>query len=164
MTKVLPLIDADLRADYERFLETDGARLRRVLLARYGVTHGPDIAADVMTYAWEHWGELRSMVNLRGYLYRVGQSSARRYRVSRRLPEPPIPHADLQGAVAGRLEVEQVLRRLKAQERAAVLLVYGYGFSYDEAAQALGVRPSALNNHVHRGMAKLRRLLNKEPG
>lgn len=165
MKEAWPHLDANqLRAGYEGFVETDGLRLRRVLLARYGVTHGPDIAADVMAYAWEHWPELQGMANLAGYLYRVGQSSARRYRVRRGKPDwSPLRDAEPQSAVSDRLEVHRALRRLKAQERAAVLLVHGYGFSYDDAAEALGVSPSALNNHVHRGMAKLRRLLRKEP-
>lgn len=157
-------VDAEqLRADYEHFVEVEGVRLRRVLLARYGVTHGPDIAADVMIYAWEHWAELHGMANLSGYLYRVGQSAARRYRVSGRRTDWPLTHhPELQSAVAGRLEVHRALRRLKVHERAAVLLVHGYGFSYEEAAEALGLSPSTLNNHVHRGTAKLRRLLDKE--
>src|SRR5262249_19579169 len=65
-------------------------RLRRALVAAYGVDVGSDASADALAWAWEHRDELATMANPAGYLYRVGQSAARRYRPRAiRLPEPP---------------------------------------------------------------------------
>lgn len=66
-----------LPADVER-------RLRQVFVARYGWERGIEVWRDVVTYAWQHRERLSTMANPTGYLYRVGQSAARRYgRMSR---------------------------------------------------------------------------------
>ena len=48
--------------------------------ANSGIETGPDVAADAFAWAWEYWDEVRAMANPVGYLYRVGQSAARRHR------------------------------------------------------------------------------------
>jgi DNA-directed RNA polymerase specialized sigma24 family protein len=54
-------------------------RLRRALVARYGVELGNDLCSDALAYGWEHRDRVGAMTNPIGYLYRVAQSSARRY-------------------------------------------------------------------------------------
>lgn len=66
--------------EFTSFLETAEPRLRRALVGRYGPDVGRDAAAEALAYAWEHWERLRTMSNPAGYLYRVGQSKARKYR------------------------------------------------------------------------------------
>lgn len=43
---------------YEDFLATDGHRLRRLLVAHYGVEVGTEVTSDTLAWAWEHWDEL----------------------------------------------------------------------------------------------------------
>ena len=95
------------------------------------------------------------MANPGGYLYRVGQTSARRAhrRVARSaFPVEPVwvDAPNLPG------DVFDALHRLKPDQRVAVLMVHGYGFSYRETADVLQVAESAVRNHVHRGMRRLR--------
>jgi DNA-directed RNA polymerase specialized sigma24 family protein len=40
-----------------------------------------------------------------------------------------------------------------------VLLVHGYGFTYREVVDLLHVSEAAVTNHIHRGLTRLRSLL-----
>jgi DNA-directed RNA polymerase specialized sigma24 family protein len=142
---------------FETFIAATEPRLRRAFVARFGVEHGNDVTADVVAYAWEHWETMANTVNPVGYLYRVGQSRARRYRRWARplaFPmEPSLPGLHVEpglGAALGRLSNDQ---------RVAVILVHSYGWTYAEAAGALGIPISTFRNHLHRGMTRLRTLL-----
>ena len=135
------------------------AILRRALVARNGFERGSDAAADAVAWAWEHRDELASMTNPLGYLYRVGQSSLRRgYRIDRLrvdlLPEHlPTTLLDVDHALF------DALGRLTADRRVAVVMVHMYRFTYREVAELVDATESAVTNHVHRGMKRLRSLL-----
>jgi RNA polymerase sigma-70 factor (ECF subfamily) len=144
-------------ATYEDFLAVDGHRLRRLLVAHYGVDVGTEVTSDTLAWAWEHWDELAPVANRVGYLYRVAQSSGRRYWRWRRRPafppEAPDATPDPEPGLAS------ALTRLPEAHRVAVLLVHAHGWSYAEVAETLGVPVSTIRNHVHRGMQKLRLIL-----
>lgn len=151
----------EVRAAAAVVLERVGPLVRRALVARFGTDVGADAAADAIAWGWEHGRAITSMANPGGYLYRVGQTSARRAhrRVHRsEFPVEPVwtdaPH------LGG--DVFDALHRLKADQRVAVLMVHGYGFSYRETADVLEVSESAVRNHVHRGMRRLRSELDRE--
>ena len=133
-------------------------RLRRALVARYGVDLGVEAAADAIAWGVEHLDRLVEMDNPSGYLYRVGQSAARRHvragRAPLRFPSEAVgAEPDLPG------DVFEALKLLKPEQRVAVLLVHGYGFTYREVAELLSVSEAAVTNHLHRGMKRLRRRL-----
>ena len=69
-----------------------------------------------------------------------------------------VEHGRLIGVVT-RVDVLDALRRLKPDERAAVVLVKSHGYSYREAAEMLGVSEAAVTNHVHRGLIRLRTIM-----
>jgi RNA polymerase sigma factor (sigma-70 family) len=133
-------------------------RLRRALVSRFGMDVGADAAADAIAWGVEHVDRLVEMQNPTGYLYRVGQSAARRHLQAGRVPlrfvsEDSRSAPDLPG------DVFEELKLLKPEQRVAVLLVHGYGFTYRDVAEILSVSESAVTNHVHRGMRRLRRRL-----
>ena len=101
------------------------------------------------------------MSNPIGYLYRVGQSSARRDWRWHRAPPFPSRRADV---VDSSVEAElfDVLAQLTGAQRASVLLVHAHGWSYEQVAEVLDIKVTAVRNHVHRGTAKLRRLLDDD--
>ncbi|HWL42729.1 MAG TPA: RNA polymerase sigma factor [Ilumatobacter sp.] len=143
------------RATTAALLERVGPIVRRALVARYGTDAGAEAAAEAVAWGWEHGELLTTMANPGGYLYRVGQTAARRSR--RRLkrsafPVEPAWHdaPNLPG------DVFDALYRLTPDQRVAVLLVHGYRFSYRETADVMGVTHDAVRNHVHRGMRRLR--------
>ena len=75
----------DVVAEFTVFVKQTEPRLSYALTAAYGVEVGRESTADALVYAWENWPKVRCMENPSGYLYRVGQSSARRYRRPRLL-------------------------------------------------------------------------------
>lgn len=145
----------EVRAAAAAVLERVAPLVRRALVARYGTEVGGDAAADAIAWGWEHGQTISSMANPGGYLYRVGQTSARRAhrRLSRSaFPVEPvwIDAPDLPG------DLFDALHRLKADQRVAVLMVHGHGFSYRETADVLETTEASVRNHVHRGMRRLR--------
>ncbi len=142
----------------ERFLDESGDRLRRGLVARFGVQIGCEAHADAIAWATEHAGELRAMSSPLGYLFRVGQSAARRYVRWERHPVE-LPPVDLGRAPDVEPGLPAALAGLGVEERTAVLLVHCHGWSYAEVAELLEVRVTTVNNYVSRGMTKLRRSL-----
>ncbi|MGE0878529.1 MAG: RNA polymerase sigma factor [Acidimicrobiia bacterium] len=141
---------------YERFVIEHGPRLRRALVARFGVEIGIEVANDALAQAWARWAEVSTMQNPIGYLFRIAQSAARphfRWR-SRVSLVPPTDRTEFDRYDDGLIDA---LARLSDAQRVAVLLVHGHGYSYAEVADVLGVSTSAVTNHVHRGLTALRR-------
>lgn len=130
-------------------------RLRRALVAAYGPEVGREALADALAHGWEHWSRVATMENPAGYLYRVGQSRARRHR-RRPLRFPPVSEAVAPWIEPG---LPAALDGLSEQQRVAVVLAHGYGCTQREIGDLLGVAPSTVQNHVERGMAKLRAAL-----
>jgi RNA polymerase sigma factor (sigma-70 family) len=56
------------------------------------------------------------------------------------------------------------LAGLPERQRLAVFLVFGAGWTQVEAAEVMGVRPSTVQQHVERGLAKLRAVIGEEDG
>jgi RNA polymerase sigma-70 factor (ECF subfamily) len=144
---------------FERFVETTGARLRVALVARYGVEVGVDACADALAYAWEHWDRVSVMDNAAGYLFRVGQTSARRQVRWRRHPALP-PERSTADEGHGD-DIGYLLGRLDERQRVAVVLAHVYGWTYADIADLLDVSHATVRNLIHRGLAKLRRSTEK---
>ncbi len=126
-------------------------RLRRALVAAYGPERGREAAAEALAYAWQHWDKVKFMTNAVGYLYRVGQSKSRPRRRAPVFPtttgssepwfEPGLPDA---------------LNELSERERAAVVLIEGFGWSFREVADTIGITRSSVQVYFERGLVKLR--------
>lgn len=140
---------------YEEFVRRDGARLRAGLVAAYGPEIGADACGEALAYGFEHWDRVGTMGNPAGYLYRVGQSEARRHvRPRGYLPARPAPGLpDFEPGLAPALE------RLTEPQRVGVVLVHALGWTLREAAELLDVDVSTLRTHVARAMVKLRTAL-----
>lgn len=146
---------ATLRADTAALLEHVGPMVRRALLARYGAEAGGEAAAEAIAWGWEHGELLQQIANPAGYLYRVGQSAAKRAR--RRTTRASFPVEPVwQDAPQLPGDVFDALCKLRTDQRVAVLMVHGYGFSYAETAGVMGVTEDSVRNHVHRAMRRLR--------
>ena len=137
---------------FAEFIRRAEQRLSFALAAAYGPDVGADATAEALGFAWEHWDRLVTMENPVGYLYRVGQSRARRYR----RPRPPVcpPHPSPEPWVEPALP--GALARLSRRQRVAVVLVVGFGWYLAEVADLLGVCGSSVQRHLDRGLLKLR--------
>jgi RNA polymerase sigma factor (sigma-70 family) len=140
---------------FTTFVDFAEPRLRRALVVAYGEVDGREAVAEALAYAWEHWDRVQVMANPVGYLYRVGRT--RGLSLFRRPPRLPRPDPDESAWFEPGLPA--ALERLSEKQRAAVLLVKGFGWTYGEVAQLWGVGISTVQQHVERGLAKLRRSL-----
>lgn len=133
--------------------------LRRALVARNGLLDGGDAAAAALAWAWEHRERLPAMGNPLGYLYRVGQSSLRPARRFAKRRAELVPDDLVAALPDADVDVFRALDRLTPEQRVSVVLVHMYRFRYREVAELLEISEAAVTNHVHRGLARLRRLL-----
>jgi RNA polymerase sigma-70 factor (ECF subfamily) len=140
---------------YEEFVRRDGVRLRAGLVAAYGPEVGADAAAEALAYGFEHWDRVGGMDNPAGYLYRVGQSEARRhFRPTGYLPVAAAPGLpEFEPALAPAME------SLTEPQRVGIVLVHALGWTQREAAELLDVDVSTLRTHIARAMVKLRTAL-----
>lgn len=145
---------------FEEFVERDGSRLRAALVAAYGVDVGGDATAEALAYGWEHWGRVSGMDNPVGYLFRAGQNAARRS--FRRPPLLPLPGSEeLPRFEPGLLPA---LAALSEQQRVAVMLVHGYGWSMADVARLLDVTHSSVRTHVARALERLQSAMEVRAG
>ena len=145
-----------LAVAFEDFAATVGLHLRVALVAAYGPQIGADAAAEAIAYGWRHWERVGAMTNPAGYLYRVGQSAARRDFTRRDVlmpsePDPVLPDYD-PGLVPA-------LRSLTEHQRVAVVMVHGFGWSQAEVAEVLSVSPSTVRTHLARAVTHIRQAL-----
>jgi DNA-directed RNA polymerase specialized sigma24 family protein len=138
---------------FEEFVVAVRPRLLRAIAPARGLDGAEEGAAEAFAFAWEHWNEVRAMNNPAGYLYRVAQSRTRP-RHSVVLPAP-----EAIGAIDVDPGLIPALLALPENQRAAVWLIHGCGWSYAEAADATGSSVSAVGNHVAKGLARLRKAL-----
>ena len=137
---------------FEEFAVAQSAWLRAGLVAAYGPDVGADAAAEAMAYGFEHWDRLSGMANPVGYLYRVGQTEARR----RRRPSGYLPAEPAAGLPEFEPALAPALEALSEPQRVAVVLVHALGWSQIDAAQLLEISVSTLRTHVARALRKLR--------
>jgi DNA-directed RNA polymerase specialized sigma24 family protein len=148
-------------AGFEAFVLATEPPLRRALVAAYGYEDGREAAAEALAYAWEHWARVRQMPNAAGYLFRVARSSAARGRRWRR----PAPLLTLPPGSEHSFEpgLPAALASLPERQRVAVVLVHGFGYTLREVADLTGVKITTVQNHVERGLRRLRDRLGVVP-
>lgn len=143
------------QSGFERFFADAEPRLRRALTAAYGAEVGREAAADAWVYGWQHRTRLQSMRNPVGYLYRVGQTSARRQRRTGRaaVERPSQSEQGFEPALT------PALAALPERQRTVLFLVYGEQWSHSEVAAVLGLRKATVQRHLERGLASLRKAI-----
>lgn len=143
------------------FAERAIGPLSRALIGAFGPEIGRDAALDALAWGWEHWDRLAWMKNPSGYLFRVGQSAARRsIRRTERIDVSALEDLDrIHHDQLTDVELNNAIEQLSPRQRAAVVLVVGHGVPLREAASSLGCSVSSLRNHVDRGLRHLREQL-----
>jgi DNA-directed RNA polymerase specialized sigma24 family protein len=136
------------------FVATYEERLRRAFVAAYGGDRGREATAEALAFAWENWSRVAQMTNAPGYLYRVGQSRTRQKRQALSFVPPPA------GESVFEPKLIPALMQLTVNQRTAVVLVHGYGWTLREVGDLTGVKVTTVQNHLNRGLAKMRRKLN----
>lgn len=126
------------------------------LVATHGHEIGREATAEALAWAWEHWDRITVLDNPVGYLYRVGQTQAQRFRrqAGRTASLPTWSTTDHTRWVEPGLDGG--LASLTEHQRVAVVLCHGYQWTHREVGELLDVAPSTIQNHIERGLAKLR--------
>jgi len=150
-----------IRHEFELLVADDLRRVRRAAVARYGGEVGIEATADAQEWAWANRDKVFAAHNRAGMLYRVMQSKARRHRrwTSRRAPIELLPDAVVDDWQPELIDLFRSLGSLSDEQRIAVVLVHAHGERYADVAALLDVSEAAVNNHVHRGLARLRSML-----
>jgi DNA-directed RNA polymerase specialized sigma24 family protein len=143
----------DVETRFTAFVAEHEPRLRRAFVAAYGGYRGREATAEALAFAWEHWARLSNVDNIPGYLFRVGQSRTRRRRTALTFASQETRDPVFEPGLA------PALRALTARQRSAVVLVHGFGWSLREVAELTGTKVTTVQNHLERGLAKLRRAL-----
>ena len=149
------MVSHDAKVDaFTEFVSAYETRLRHSLIASFGGEAGRDAAAEALIYGWEHWDRVGAMDNPAGYLYKVGLSRGRR---ALRRGRAVFPGADVVQIPDFEPQLPEALGRLSERQRTVVLLVHCFQWTQSEVAELLGVSKTTVQNHLERGMARLRR-------
>ena len=141
---------------FERFFEENEPAIRRAVAARFGADTGRDSAAEGFAVAWRRWDRVAGMDNPAGYVYRIAERWALR---QIKHTGPTAPEAEGVEDKYRDHELAAALETLSPRQREAVVLVEGLGMTYREAAELVGCGRSSLQNHVERGLSRLRTTL-----
>ena len=147
-----------IRADsFTEFVRKAEPRLKVALCSAFGADAGLEATADALAYGWENWDRVAAMPNPVGYLWGVGRNRARRHR-----PRIVLYQVDFQALPNVEPGLPVALTALSERQRLAVMLVHCFGWSLSEVAQLSGLSKTTVQNHVERGIAKLRKALGVE--
>lgn len=149
---------ATVEAQFAAFVGESGDKIRHALVAAFGPDVGADAAAEAMAIAWERWPKVASRTNPAGYVWGIGRNIGRRKRPDNRLFPAPEPRRE-PWIEPG---LPDAISNLSEKQRTAVLLISGFGWTFREVADFMGVRVSTVQAHTERGMAKLRDSLGVE--
>ena len=144
------------REAFVAFVREVEPRLRIAVVAARGPRLGLDAVQETLIWAWEHWDRVTRLDNPAGYLYRVAMRKASRAGARRPVVVPALA-SDTTPWVEPALG--PALKAMSAMQRQAVVLVSGYGYTQQEAANLLGIRRTTLQKHLDRGLARLRNAL-----
>lgn len=158
LSSVMLAREMDSSTGVDEFVLRVRPRLERALVARFGVDDGLEATDEAIAYAVAHWGRLAEMANPAGYLFRVGQSYGSRLRRRSQRRELLVDQPASSSAPID-MDLQRALIKLKPEQRVAVVLVHGHGHSYSEVAEILDVPTTTVANHLNRGLARLRRIL-----
>jgi len=149
------------RARFDTFFEEERERLFRSL---YFVTGNRDDAEELTQEAflrlWERWDQIDRIDDPTGYLFRVALNGFRMRRrramtaIRKLVPAAEVRDAFLEAEM--RADVRQLLRGVTPRQRAALVLVDLLGYSSEQAAHILRVRPSTVRALATQGRQALR--------
>ena len=156
--------DAEQEAFAAFFVDAE-PQLRRALSAGFGMELGRDATWDALVYGWQHWNRVQSMDNPVGYLFRVGQNLFRvGQNIARRSPRDRAGWTVEESVGVPWIEpgLEPALRALSDRQRTVVAMIHGFGMSFGDVADLLGLTRSSVQSHERRAMKKLKKALGVE--
>ena len=151
----------EARARFDVFFAEEHERLFKALYFVTGDRHdAEELMQDAFLKLWERWDRIETIDDPTGYLFRVALNGfrmrRRRAAVAVRKVTPVPEDRDLFADADMRADVRQLLLGLAPRQRAALLLVDLLGYSSEQAARILRVRPSTVRALATQGRRALR--------
>lgn len=154
---------------FNRLIDRHQQAVRNFLRGLIGINEADDLAQETFLAAWTHARSYRGAASVRSWLFSIAWRKAKGAQRSwfRRRERDTQWHdaGGGDGADSGgetRHAVRQALSSLSMDQRAAIMLCLGHGFTHAEAAEALDIPLGTVKSHVTRGREKLRETLGEE--
>lgn len=152
------MMDAVAVPPFERFYEAHRDEIFAFLARRLPRAEAEDAFQETFLRALGAYGRLEFAEHLRAWVYKIAErvwiDHTRRVRPYTAPADWLEADEDERPAYA---ELEHLTESLPRTERAAVVLRYGYDFSYAEIGAALGSSPEAARQAASSGVRRLRR-------
>jgi RNA polymerase sigma-70 factor (ECF subfamily) len=151
---------------FESFYEAERDGLFGALVLITGNRHeAEEIAQDAFLALWERWDRVAGLDDPTGYLYRTAMNGFRKRRrraaLAVRKALHLIPQEDLFAQADARQVVSQALAGITRRQRAALVLTELLGFTSEEAARAMGIRPVTVRVLASQGRAAMKRSMER---
>lgn len=154
------------RAAFQLLVLRHEGRVRAFLSRAAGsAADGDDLAQDAFVRGWQRAADYRgegayaAWIMGIGWRLFLGQRRTARRREALAARDDVAAAADPRPAIDAAIDADRLLAALSPQERAALTLCLGHGWSHGEAAEILGVPLGTLKSLVLRGRAKAQKLI-----
>jgi len=156
-----PPLEAVAATDFEAFFRRERPKLLgSMVLIAGSAADADEIVQEAFFRIWERWDRVRGMVDPTGYLFRTALNVHRSaYRRAVRAAKRTVARHDEPDpfvTVAGRDDVLRALGAMTPRQRAAIVLTELHGWSTEEAASILGIRPGTVRVLISQGRKALR--------
>ena len=152
------------RAAFQLLVLRHEGRLR-AFLARAAGCDADDLAQETFVRAWQRAGEYRGQGSYAAWIMGIGwrlfldQRRTARRRQGLAAGDEVETSTDPRPASDASIDADRLLGALSAQERAALTLCLGHGWSHAEAAEIMGLPLGTLKSLVLRGRAKAQKMI-----
>lgn len=155
------------RAAFQLLVLRHEGRLRAFLSRAAGSeADGDDLAQEAFVRAWRRAGDYRGQGSYAAWVMGIGwrlfldqRRTAKRREGLAAQDEDAVTSSNPHGATDAAIDADRLLAGLSANERAALTLCFGHGWSHGEAAEIMGVPLGTLKSLVLRGRAKAQKLI-----
>jgi DNA-directed RNA polymerase specialized sigma24 family protein len=144
---------------FEVFVSETRVGLTRAISAHHHPQLASDLVAEAYAWAWANWDRVEAMRNPGGYLFRLADRlGTRRAMKADREPSTDPAMLTVQPWFDSTVnpDIAHLLSGLPPRQRAAVLLIHAYEYTYREAGEILDVPVTTITNDVIRGVKALR--------
>lgn len=142
------------------FLESYGSIVRSLALASGDLAAAEDATQEAFAQAWVHWKRISRYDNPGAWVRRVAINKLRNAHRSRLRGEAALGRMARQEAAPSPSEVDTdlvvALQGLPYKQRLCAALFYVDGLTTAEVAEAIGISPGSVSQHLNRARAALR--------
>lgn len=137
----------------------------RGFLARVAGADADDLAQEAFVRAWQRADDYRGQGSYAAWVIGIGwrlfldQRRTARRREGLAADEEVALSTDPRSSADAAIDADRLLALLSPQERAALTLCFGHGWSHGEAAEIMGVPLGTLKSLVLRGRAKAQKMI-----